>query len=1001
MMNKRITAICLLCVLLLGCIGLSAGAEEAKENLLRNGDMEKVSTNGHPLIWTEVEEIKSTTEYHRSGNYAMKIEKEYTQQSVYGIIPGEEYQLEVWYLAAGGVPRIKGSWWIDHEDGTRDAAGGDYLPVAENSGRPQGKWTKFSYTLTAPENVTRLTIMLRFALGEAVAIVDDVSVTGHTEGAGDAALSEDQIFPTVEDTGEIIENGSFEKLTDGKPEGAWGAYKKNFVGNEYVSIENFGHTGDKSARLTAAKTGTNPWINYAIPVEEGARYQVTLWIFTEIKSGYYSMKLEFYNSEECTAETSVGYSQSWQHKKSGGRWKQVSVEFIAPATTKTTKIYPRLYGAGYVYIDDVSCRQIVEQPIFDMDTDQVFYYSDYKPKGVATLTKKYYSGEEIGDAKFYFLDGETVLAEETMPFAGESVEFQYSMKLFEEKQKEYTIRAEVLKPDGTVYRQYNQPVYKYDRPSNINEKGEIIVDGEVFHPIFSYHHPEANFEEAKEMGVNTIQQYALEYLGKEYLDYCHEHGLKVLVMMYADMRPPAHPEVKQARLDKLAYCKGHPAVLGYALMDEPYYNINDPEDLLRESYKMLRDYDMEKPVFMVDEASENQDIIGKYCDIVAVDPYIASRGKDAVGTQPTYGVSLADKGGDYNKPVFSLLQAFDFQEYWPTDMELKNMVYQNFLAGAYSTGYFAFDRAKDGKPLDETEIWDIIVEMGEKDIPELFDVFVDHAYPVVFEQRTDVAWIYGYFKEGNIHIICLNKTQKDQVVSIPLVSFDEKVHVNGFTAQIHREKTTSVTEEGDTLTVSMGPVEVVNCVVTPKEAIDESLLTTMRFVDLYDYAWARNQIEMLAAKELVNYPTYKSFQPGRNITRGEFALFLVRTLGLEGETAENFVDVEPDAEYAKELAIGRAAGILNGIGDNKYNPEAEITRQDMMTIIARGMKLLETEADLTGFSDTGLIADYALEGVRAMVGTGLVKGNADGTLNPLGNTTRAEAAVIMSRILAQ
>ena len=76
----------------------------------------------------------------------------------------------------------------------------------------------------------------------------------------------------------------------------------------------------------------------------------------------------------------------------------------------------------------------------------------------------------------------------------------------------------------------------------------------------------------------------------------------------------------------------------------------------------------------------------------------------------------------------------------------------------------------------------------------------------------------------------------------------------------------------------------------------------------------------------------------------------------------------------------------------------EISRQDMMTLIARGMAL-KGKTSMSGFSDVGSIASYAAESVEAMIANGLIEGNADGTINPLGNTTRAEAAVIMYRIL--
>ncbi|MBE7063143.1 MAG: S-layer homology domain-containing protein, partial [Ruminococcaceae bacterium] len=122
--------------------------------------------------------------------------------------------------------------------------------------------------------------------------------------------------------------------------------------------------------------------------------------------------------------------------------------------------------------------------------------------------------------------------------------------------------------------------------------------------------------------------------------------------------------------------------------------------------------------------------------------------------------------------------------------------------------------------------------------------------------------------------------------------------------------------------------------------------------------------------------------------------------GLTNEAGEQFADVDPAAEYAKELAIGRAAGILNGIGENKYNPEVPITRQELMTIISRGLAL-GGAADISAFSDSSLVSDWAMQHVSAMIASGLIKGNADGTLNPLGNTTRAETAVICHRILTR
>ena len=96
---------------------------------------------------------------------------------------------------------------------------------------------------------------------------------------------------------------------------------------------------------------------------------------------------------------------------------------------------------------------------------------------------------------------------------------------------------------------------------------------------------------------------------------------------------------------------------------------------------------------------------------------------------------------------------------------------------------------------------------------------------------------------------------------------------------------------------------------------------------------------------------------------------------------------------------------LKGTGDNKFNPDAPISRQDLLTMCYRaminsGLRSGKTSAAwVNSFTDHGNISDYAMESMAGMIEEGIIKGNPDGTVNPLGNTTRAEAAVIMNRIL--
>jgi len=175
------------------------------------------------------------------------------------------------------------------------------------------------------------------------------------------------------------------------------------------------------------------------------------------------------------------------------------------------------------------------------------------------------------------------------------------------------------------------------------------------------------------------------------------------------------------------------------------------------------------------------------------------------------------------------------------------------------------------------------------------------------------------------------------------------------------------------------------------------------FVDLGGAEWAREQIEALTSKGILKGTSEKEFAPQSNITRADFLYFLFRTLGVNARFDGNFDDISSDAYYYKEIAIAKKLGISGGIGDNKFNPDAGITRQDMMVLTERALRLLGkveqqgTVSDLDKFADKSLIASYALNSVASLVKEGLIAGSG-GQVDPMGNTTRAEASVLLYRI---
>lgn len=174
------------------------------------------------------------------------------------------------------------------------------------------------------------------------------------------------------------------------------------------------------------------------------------------------------------------------------------------------------------------------------------------------------------------------------------------------------------------------------------------------------------------------------------------------------------------------------------------------------------------------------------------------------------------------------------------------------------------------------------------------------------------------------------------------------------------------------------------------------------FADLAQAEWARKEVEVLAAKEIIK-TLGDTFNPSVNITRAEFLYSLVRALGADAKVSGNFDDVAKDSYYYNEIAVAKALGITNGVGGNKFDTDSVITRQYLMTMTDRALRKLgkikqqAPASELDRFADKSRVAPYAVNSVAIMVKEGLIIGSND-MINPAGNATRAEAAVFIYRL---
>lgn len=152
-----------------------------------------------------------------------------------------------------------------------------------------------------------------------------------------------------------------------------------------------------------------------------------------------------------------------------------------------------------------------------------------------------------------------------------------------------------------------------------------------------------------------------------------------------------------------------------------------------------------------------------------------------------------------------------------------------------------------------------------------------------------------------------------------------------------------------------------------------------------------------------------SFLPEQSVTRADFASLLVRLLGLSGAAGGNtagFADVQPEDYFYGELITAKQHGLINGQPDGYFHPQEPVSRQDMFVMTVRALKaagILQGDSAassaLSSFADRAEIASYAAGDIAVLAEAGFIKGDAGGQLNPSKLSTRAEAAVLIYRIL--
>lgn len=177
------------------------------------------------------------------------------------------------------------------------------------------------------------------------------------------------------------------------------------------------------------------------------------------------------------------------------------------------------------------------------------------------------------------------------------------------------------------------------------------------------------------------------------------------------------------------------------------------------------------------------------------------------------------------------------------------------------------------------------------------------------------------------------------------------------------------------------------------------------FTDMTSH-WARNDVTLLASKFIVTGETNRLYSPGKNITRADFAEFIARGIGLDGDrnSATRFSDITVTNSSAAFIGAVSKAGIVEGGTDGRFRPSAAITREEMATMLVRAMNYVGVQAPasstaLNSFKDRTKVSGWAKSGMEICVTAGFIQGTNTKMINPQSNATRAEAAIMLKRFL--
>ena len=277
-------------------------------------------------------------------------------------------------------------------------------------------------------------------------------------------------------------------------------------------------------------------------------------------------------------------------------------------------------------------------------------------------------------------------------------------------------------------------------------------------------------------------------------------------------------------------------------------------------------------------------------------------------------------------------------------------------------------------------------EMPEYDV----EIYAD------FGEGDYVAWIdRSDMKNGTIRV-SPNVADEDDTVSI-YVTPDTGYQLDELIVEDEdgHDVTTSSLASGTRYTFRMPDSDVT---VT---ATFKSRSYSSNFTDVPRYEWYYEAVSYVASEGLMNGVSTTQFNPNGTASRAQIVTILWRLAGEPSALTGAFTDVPAGQYYSTAVAWASRQGIVTGVGNNRFEPNSNITREQLAVILYRYAQdagyTTSASANITGYYDYARVNSYARTAMSWAVGAGLITGTSTTTLSPQDTATRAQVATILMR----